>query len=67
MQEQAASSAISFHEDGSPSEAVRYNGKNYDYDDDVISILVFGVDNSTYEKKNRNRKAWICMVLMRLI
>lgn len=51
LQEQAASSAISFHEDGSPSEAVRYNGKNYDYDDDVISILVFGVDNSTYEKK----------------
>ena len=27
LQEQAASSAISFHEDGSPSEAVRYNGK----------------------------------------
>jgi hypothetical protein len=51
LQEQAAFSAISFHEDGSPSEAVRYNGKNYDYDDDVISILVFGVDNSTYEKK----------------
>ena len=45
----AASEIISFHEDGSHSTAVTYNGKNYVYNKDIISILVFGVDNSEYQ------------------
>lgn len=44
-----ASEIISFHEDGSHSTAVTYNGKNYVYNKDIISILVFGVDNSEYQ------------------
>ena len=45
----AASEIISFHEDGSHSTSVTYNGKNYVYNKDIISILVFGVDNSEYQ------------------
>lgn len=49
LEANAASEIISFHEDGSHSTAVTYNGKNYVYNKDIISILVFGVDNSEYQ------------------
>lgn len=51
LAENAQGEKVSFHTDGSSSTAITYKGKNYVYNTDSVSILVFGVDNSEYVPK----------------
>lgn len=46
LAENATSDAISFNDENVSSLKVSYNGTNYIYNEDVITILVLGVDNS---------------------
>ncbi len=45
LAENATSDAISFNDENVSSLKVTYNGTNYTYNEDVITILVFGVDS----------------------
>lgn len=55
LAENAQGEKVSFHTDGSSSTAITYKGKNYVYNTDSVSILVFGVDNSEYVPKEPER------------
>ena len=50
LAENATSDAISFNDENVSSLKVTYNGTNYIYNEDVITILVFGVDSSEDEE-----------------
>ena len=55
LAENAQGEKVSFHTDGSSSTAITYKGKNYVYNTDTVSILVFGVDNSEYVPKESEK------------
>lgn len=49
ISENAGGTEISFNDEGTFSQAVSYNDKKYLYNEDVITVLLFGVDNTISE------------------